>query len=303
MIKELPEIPEQLEVFGFSTAGEIINQTLHQTTQKHCSECKEGPHIPSGFNNLDNITKGFRRGTLTTIGTRPGNGKTAFVLSIIHNISVTLRHRVVLFTPERSARKVVHRLIESHTSHSVDKIRKGLLRSGDQEHVMSLVRAIGDAGLYIDDSVHLHASEIAARCRQAITNPGVEIVLMDSPESYVMHIADPERRQEAFREIVTTLKEVAQEYCVPVVVFTQLPKPSSFENGGFIPSLKEIEPVVAEASDDVIFIHRPEYYQLTSSTVPAGMVSLITGKLGNIEEKQETFLKFIESIDRFTDPD
>jgi len=303
MIKELPEIPERLEVFGFSTAREIVNQTLHQTVSHRGDAGSESPNISSGFVSLDAITKGFSRGSLTTIGTRPGNGKTAFVLSMIHNISVVMGRRVALFSPERKAVKVISRLIESHTSHSVDRIRKGNLKAGDRAHAMSLVDAIAEASLFIDDTPTLYAADLIQRCRSAVVHQQAEIILIDSPESYVMHILDPERRESALREIIEGTKRFAEEAEVPVVLFKQLPKPASLENGGFIPSLKDLPPFVSALSDNVIFIHRPEYYQAKNTSVPEGSVALITGKLNNKEEKQETFLRFIESIDRFIDPD
>ncbi len=303
MIKELPEIPEQLEVFGFSTAREIVNQTLHQTANHRGDTVKETPNVSSGFANLDSITNGFKRGSLTTIGTRPGNGKTAFVLSMIHNISVVSDRCVALFSPERSAVKVVKRLIESHTSHSVERIRRGTLKDGEQAHALSLVDAIANASLLIDDNPTLNDREITKRCQAAVKQFHAEIVLVDSPESYVMHLHDPEVRAEALQEMITSLKQFAVEAQVPVVLFTQLPKPHTLINGGFVPSMKELPDFVNDHSDNVLFIHRPEFYQSSNTSAPKGTVSLISGKIDNREDKKETFLKFIESIDRFTDPD
>ena len=302
MIKETPDITEPVEVFGFTTARELVNQTLnyHNITKGYTAH--EEPNVPSGFQNIDKITKGFKRGELTTISTRPGNGKTAFLLSLAQNISVLLERRVALFSPERSAVKVISRLIESNTSHSIEKIRQGLLKEGDREHTISLIQPIASANLYIDDSPNLDSAEIVRRCHQVKTKYQTDIILVDAPELYTSHIQEPGSRQSATEELIQSLANVAAELDIPVVCFSQIGKPASMINGGFTPSLDELPDILATRSGTVIFIHRPEYYNMPSKSLPKGTVELIIHKTGNGTEPKSTHLKFIESIDRFVDP-
>lgn len=303
MIKETPDITEPVEVFGFSTAKEIVNQTLnYQNLTKGYTGFDE-PNIPSGFGNIDQITKGFKPGTLTTVSTRPGNGKTAFMLSVVYNVAVMLGRKVALFSPERTAVKVINRLIESNTSHSIEKIRQGLLKEGEQAHTLSLIEPIASAGLFIDDTTTLDTTAILARCRQIHARHAVEIIFVDSPELYAAHLQTQECRDSAFSELVNGLREVAQELSVPVVLFNQLPKPSTLVNGGFIPSLRELPEYVTSPSDTVFFLHRPEYYQARNAAVPKGAIELVFGKLNGAEVKHVTYLRFIESIDRFVNPE
>ncbi len=303
MIKEMPDLTEPVEVFGFSTAGDLVNQTLNFQNLTKKYEAYEEPNIPSGFGNIDKITKGFKRGEITTISTRPGNGKTAFLLSMVQNIAVLLERRLALFSPERSAGKVISRLIESNTNHSVKKIREGLLREGDKENTLSLIKPIASAGLFIDDSKNLDAQEIVIRCHHVCKKHHAEIILADSPDSYTTHIHDPESRRAACEEIILSLRNVASDLDIPVVIFNQMPKPSDITNGGLMPSIKEIPEYLAENSDTVIFIHRPEFYQRKNVSIPGGMVELIVKKLHQQETQQFTYLRFIESIDRFVNPD
>ena len=44
--------------------------------------------IPSGFDDIDNVTSGWQNSELIIIAARPGMGKTAFVLSMARNIAV-----------------------------------------------------------------------------------------------------------------------------------------------------------------------------------------------------------------------
>jgi replicative DNA helicase len=302
MIKEIPDITEPVEVFGFATARDLVNQTLNITPSASQYSAYEEPNIPSGFQNIDNITKGFRRGELTTIGTRPGNGKTAFLLSLVQNMAISLERRVAMFSPERTAIKVIHRLIESNTSHSVDKIRKGMLKEWDKAHTDSLIQRIASANLYIDDTAHLDAHELLLRCHQVKQKYQAEVIFVDSPESYTAHLHDPDTRLHAAEEMIQTLASVARELDIPVVCFTQIGKPITMVNGGFTPSIDELPPYLAINSGTVIFIHRPEYYNIPSKGLPKGAVELIFNKNNNNLIQERTYLKFIESIDTFVDP-
>lgn len=303
MIKETPDITETVEVFGFSTARDLVNQTLNYQDLTKVYSAYEEPNIPSGFEHIDRITKGFKRGEITTISTRPGNGKTAFLLSLVQNIAVLLERRVALFSPERSAVKVINRLIESNTSHSIEKIRQGLLREGEKAHTLSLIQPIASANLFIDDSTNLDAKEIAMRCHLVNQRHHADIILVDSPESYTAHILDPEARDAAAEEMILGLKNIAAELDIPIVCFNQLSKPVSMINGGFTPSTKELPVYLTENSETIMFIHRPEYFHVRNESLPKGTVEMIIGKLNGKVGSHIAHMKFIDSIDRFVNPE
>ncbi len=303
MIKETPGITEPLAVSGFFTAGELVNQTLNYPHIKKHYSAYEEPNIPSGFENIDIITKGFKRGELITVGTRPGNGKTAFLLSLVQNLALSLDRKVALFSPRRSGVKIISRLIESNTSHSISQIRNGLQKETDKAHLISQIRHIASAGIFIDDSVVLDATEMLLRCHQVRNKHIADIIFVDSPESYASHIQDPERRYAETEELILTLKYAARDLDVPVVCFTELPATPGMVNGRLLPSLQELPPYLLTASNTVIFIHRPEFYQVRNSSMPKNTIELIIGKNHDEVVQEHLCLKFIESIDRFVNPD
>ncbi len=302
MIKELPDITEPVEVFGISTARELINRTLHQQQYAAPYSAHEEPNIPSGFENLDQITKGFKRGELTVVATRPGNGKTAFLLSLINNLSMVLDRRVALFTPERSAQKVINRLIESTTRHSVDQIRGGLLKDADMKLVAGQVQRIASSNLFFDEAQTLDAKELMLRCYHLKEKHQPEIILVDSPYSYVNHIQDEVIKAMEMQEMMRVLKHIAVEMDIPVVCFQQLGRPARPVNGGIVPVIDELPECIAKAGNRFIFIYRPEYYSAKNTAIPKGTVELLIYNQGGQGEPVSTFLKFIESIDTFVNP-
>ena len=82
------ESTSQLDVFD--SIQIVLNQTLSpKFVDLHTKKASVG--IGSGFSDIDKITQGFHPGELTTIVVRPGIGKTAFLLSLINNISIIMK--------------------------------------------------------------------------------------------------------------------------------------------------------------------------------------------------------------------
>ncbi|HRZ43552.1 MAG TPA: DnaB-like helicase C-terminal domain-containing protein [Bacteroidales bacterium] len=302
MIKELPDITERVEVFGVSTARDLINRTLQHQQFVTPYSAHEEPNIPSGFENLDQITKGFRRGALTVVATRPGNGKTAFLLSLISNLTLQLERRVALFTPERSAQKVMNRLIESTTRHSVSQIRGGMLKDADMELVNSQIQRIASAHLFFDEAQNLDARELMLRCYHLKEKYQPEIILVDAPYHYVSHIQDTSVQASEMQEMLGVLQHIATEMNVPVVCFLQLDRPAHPVNGSIVPVMEEMPPCMAAAGGQFIFIHRPEFYNALNKKVPKGTVELLVYASKDAKVPKSTYLRFIESIDTFVNP-
>ena len=79
--------------------------------------------IPSGFDEIDNITSGWQNSELIIIAARPGMGKTAFVLSMARNIAVDYKLPIAIFSLEMSSIQLITRLITSETGINQQKLR------------------------------------------------------------------------------------------------------------------------------------------------------------------------------------
>jgi replicative DNA helicase len=57
--------------------------------------------VPSGFNELDDMTSGFQHSDYIIIGARPALGKTALALSMVEHISVKKHIPAAFFSREK----------------------------------------------------------------------------------------------------------------------------------------------------------------------------------------------------------
>src|SRR5207237_9616721 len=108
--------------------------------------------VPSGFNDLDELTSGFQPADLVIVAARPSMGKTAFVLNVAQYAAIEDHVPVAFFSLEMSKESLVQRMLTSEARVDSQRLRRGLLR--DDEFPM-LARAAGilsAAPIWIDDS-------------------------------------------------------------------------------------------------------------------------------------------------------
>ena len=111
--------------------------------------------VPSGFTDLDRITGGWQKSDLIVIASRPGMGKTAFILSMARNIALMKKRPVAIFSLEMSAIQLVTRLISAESGLSAEKLRSGQLKDFEWEQLNVKITPLLEAPIYIDDTPSL----------------------------------------------------------------------------------------------------------------------------------------------------
>lgn len=292
------EVTERSEVFEFASLRDLVNQALHQ----NFGEIQLSNGLTTGFRDLDNIIKGFRKGELTTIAVKPGMGKTALMLSIANNLAIKNNHSVAIFSSERSSTKITNRLIESETGMSLDKLIKGNMRPSEKDHMYSLVSQIAKANIFMDDTQQLSVEELFQKARQLKISNNIELIIVDYLELLNTTQTDTGNRQEELNIIVHTLKSIAIELNIPVLLFSQIPGhyPSNVVQR---PALKDVPVFLSELSDVVMFLHRADLITRPNGSEkrPGDLVELIVGKYSDQKNESIVELRYIESLAKFTD--
>jgi replicative DNA helicase len=292
------EVTERSEVFEFTSLRDMVNQAL----QQNFGEIQLSDALSTGFKDLDNAIKGFKKGELTTIAVKPGMGKTALMLSIANNVAVKNNHPVAIFSSERSSSKITNRLIESETGMSLDKLIKGNLRPSERDHVFSLVSHMAKADIFLDDTPNLSANELMNKTRQLKINNGVELIIIDYLE-LLSHTYNEsvESREEQLNQIVNEIKQVAVELDIPVLLFSQIPGhyPGNILNR---PTLNDVPVFLAEHTDVLLFLHRSDLRAASEKGyVSNDIVEVVVAKYDGQKNNEIVELRFIESLAKFTD--
>ena len=263
--------------------------------------------VPSGFKNLDSLTSGWQKSDLVVLAARPGMGKTAFVLSMARNCAVDFKKPIAVFSLEMSALQLVTRLISSESGISGDKLKKGNLADYEWEQLNSKISNLIDAPIYIDDTPALSVFELRAKCRRLKEQHNIEMIVIDYIQ--LMTVGTDTKggnREQEISTISRSLKSLAKELNVPVIILSQLNRSVETRGGAKRPQLSDLREsgAIEQDADMVLFIYRPEYYGIDSDDdgPTQGKATIIVAKHRN-GALMDIQLRFIAENIRFANLD
>lgn len=277
------------ESFEFTTLKEIIIPLL-QNTGYLVDLSTTG--IATGYDKVDALTGGFQAGEMSVIASKPGNGKTAFLLSLLYNIAAKSGKTVGVFSPERTSTKMFYRLIESETRQSTKKIISGELKDSEKEQVNAILYNLSKAEIYVDDTARLTKDDFQRRSRMLRNKYGADIIFVDGLELLscaVMSEVDVDNDEN--RNTLQDIKAMAKELDIPIVVFSHLSRSSALV-GDVLPTLSNVADYIVEEADSVYIIYRQHVGDVAQFQI---------SKHPNVSRPENVELKFIESIDKFVD--
>ena len=288
-------------------ASDILRKALQQI-EEASKTAGEYNGVRSGFTDIDAVTLGWQPSDLIIIAARPSMGKTAFVLTMARNMCVELKTPVDFFSLEMSSVQLMNRLIVAETQLSSKDLRTGNLTPAQWTHLEKQTVELGRSPLFIDDTPALSVYEFRSKARRLKTQHDIQLIIIDYLQ--LMTASTPETRGNREQEvslISRTLKAIAKELNVPIIALSQLSRNVENRGGSKRPQLSDLREsgAIEQDADVVAFIHRPEYYGLTTdeNNMPtAGMAEIIIAKHRN-GEVTDVPLRFIKEQAKFADAD
>jgi replicative DNA helicase len=233
--------------------------------------------VKTGFMDLDHILKGLYGGDVYYIAARPGQGKTAFLASLVKNAAEDGR-RVAVFELEMTAQAIAMRLIAQQSGVPVDRQRSGELEPADWEKYTEAVEVLGNWSVFINDLPAISP----ARIRQEMRRIGqVDLLVID----YIQLASSDERDEKRYAElakIARAFKVLAKEFDIPVVTAAQLSRA--------VEARKDAKPILSdlkesggleENADVVAFLHKPE--DRTDNSVDVIIAKHRNGRVGTVQ--------------------
>lgn len=262
--QDLFEVAHGNVVKNYESAHDLIKEAISKIEEISNQEGLSG--VPSGFSKVDRVTSGWQPSDLIILAARPGMGKTAFVLSMARNISVDHGKAVAVFSLEMSSVQLITRLISSETGLSSEKLRKGNLDDHEWQQLLTKVKNLEKAPLFIDDTPAISVFDLRAKCRRLVAQHNVGMVIIDYLQ--LMTAGGGKgggNREQEISTISRSLKSIAKELNVPVIALSQLSRAVETRGGDKRPLLSDLREsgAIEQDADIVCFIYRPEYYDIT----------------------------------------
>lgn len=239
----------------------------------------------TGFVDLDKLLTGMGGGDLDVIAARPGMGKTSLAMNIVEAAAVSGVPAVV-FSLEMPAEQLAARMLAGASSLD-SKLLKESWRFADPDFTSlgAGVCRLGELPVWVDDTPGVTALEVRARCMRLqsevkLEHPaGLGLIVIDYVQLMGSDVKDANRNNQ-IEETTRTLKKMAKEFGVPVILLSQLNRECE-RRPNKRPTLADLRDsgAVEQDADVVMFIYRDEVYNEDSHD--AGTAEVIIAKHRN----------------------
>ena len=246
------------ETNGILTVSNILNDLVDDIEKKMGSlQLYDG--VESGFSALDELTTGFKEEEMIVVGARPSIGKTAFALSMAINMAVHKDVPVGFFSLEMSAADIMRRLLSCESRVPMDRIKRPQkLQEDDLQRIYQTAVVIHKKPFYICAEANMNLLDIKATARMMRRKFAAQVIFIDYIGLIALENAGARPRHEVVSEISRSLKALARELKIPLVILAQLNRESE-KGDDKEPLLSNVRDSgsIEQDADVVMLLHRP----------------------------------------------
>lgn len=247
--------------------------------------------VPSGLEELDSLTTGWQKTDLIIIAARPSMGKSAFAMTLARNAALhpvkEYRVPVAIFSLEMGKKQLMQRILCGQAQVDMQAARKGKLGGDDWRKLAGAGEMLHiGKDIFIDDTGAITPLELRSKSRRLVERNGVGLIIVD----YIQLMEPGEKmdsREQAVSKVSRSLKALAKELNVPVIALSQLNRSLESRAGhNKRPMLSDLREsgAIEQDADNVLFIYRPEVYdieQYEDGKATVGTAEIIVGKQRN----------------------
>lgn len=263
-IDDKVDTPEELATLGYD---EVERRFVRY---KEIQELHKGvlplDGLPTGFDNLNHITLGYKPGDLIILGAQTGHGKTAFALHTAKEIAVNNSHNVLYLNTEMSRQQIALRwgAILSEVDH--DRIRSGNINETELSIILRGYSQLRQSGFYSYPCPNLTPEKTISIARKFRAQKNIDLMIID----YIgrMDKVDPKLQEwQILEQIVKTQKMLAQNLRIAVMCLVQLNPDGSLQGAKRMKNESDLMLKLApipkdelEESEDLKKYVDPNYY-------------------------------------------
>ena len=265
---------------GFVPMRELVKESFPKIEQLF-EQKRLITGCPTGFVDLDEMTRGLQPGDLIIVAARPSMGKTSLVLNMAQHVAIQPDHTVGFFSLEMSKESLFLRLLTSEAQIDSHRLMSGAIGQKDYGRISHALETLSAMRLFIDDTANIGVLEMRAKARRLQAEHRLSLLVVD----YIQLMSGRGRFENRTLELAAisrSLKGLAKELRVPIVVLSQLSRaPES--RSDHRPQLSDLREsgALEQDADVVVLIYREDAYNRDPNNPDAGTAELIVAKQRN----------------------
>jgi len=255
------ETDTRTEVSTRELAMEAINYRENNKEEKRFLGLSTGSYT------LDKAIGGFQETHFIVIAGRPAMGKTAYALSVLKAIGKSVKAPVAMFSLEMDGQQLYTRLQASEAHVDSKRIRYNKLTDDERIKLFKADGDLAECPIYIDDTPALEIDKFMAKAAIMKHKYGLKAIIID----YLQLMKSPKKehmgREAEISDISGKLKRTAKKLKIPIIALSQLSREVEKRAGLKIPQLSDLRDSgsIEQDADIVLFLWRPEYYNIKQS--------------------------------------
>jgi replicative DNA helicase len=177
--------------------------------------------VPTGFADMDGMTRGLQPGDLIIVAARPSMGKTSLVLNIAQYVAAQPDFTVGFFSLEMSKESLFLRMLTSEAHIDSHRLMSGAIGQKDYGKIAHALETLSNMRLHIDDTAGIGVMEMRAKSRRLQAEHGLHLLVVD----YIQLMTGRGRFENRTLELASisrSIKGLAKELNVPIIVLSQL---------------------------------------------------------------------------------
>jgi len=296
------ELPKYAEKEALNIA-DLVAENLRLLDDENA----QTPVIKTGFNDFDSKFGGFRSGEFVVVGGRPAMGKTQFLINLSLNISTVAP--VLYATLDLSEFLLTSRFISTVSGIPVHTILHHDVNAEQKSRLYTTSDAFAKRQLFIHACGNTSITALKATCQKQIKEKDIQVVIVDYLQLLSSYNLRKNREYEV-SYISRELKNMAKDHHVCVIASSQLSRAleSRYEKRPVLSDLRESGAIEQDA-DKALFIHRPDYYDMTEDAKGNELACLVevivaknrNGPLGTVSlNRDKDFTTFCDLKKEFT---
>lgn len=265
--------------------------------------------VPISIHNLQKQTNGWKNGNLIILAARPAMGKTAVALDYAYYPAKN-NIPIAFFSLEMTGKELAGRLMSKESGINSQKINNNLIDTYELTKLRSDCQTFKDLPLYIDDTPALSITRLRSKALRMKREFNIKMIIIDYLQ--LMDGSDSkDSREQEISKISRGLKKLAKELDLPIIALSQLSRQVELRPNKK-PQLSDLRDsgAIEQDADMVIFLLRPEYYEMKSYLygnqeidTQGLMVHIIAKFRGGITgEIKNKWIAETTSIDNFHNP-
>ncbi len=280
---------------GFEDIENLIDNVIEQI-ESFVRQESSNQGLRTGFYRLDELTGGLQKSNMIIVAGRPGMGKTSLCLNIVEHVALKEKKPVALFTLEMSRFEIALRLLCSQSRINLHKMRSGKFERRAWDDILSAAGRISESPIYINELNTMSMLDLRAQARRLMVEKGLSLIVVDYLQMLSGVSRRWENRQQEISDISRSMKSLARELDLPILVASQLSRrPEERGRDPSEPRLSDLREsgAIEQDADVVIFIYRDfgnKNAGEQQSVVGTAKVKLAKQRNGPVGDFELTFL-------------